>query len=65
MSITPLLLMNNVTGYLCRRETLLKKGKSDIACCTALDTAMYFALVMNIAIVFYLLVDYKTSSLPT
>jgi len=63
MSITLLLLINNITGCFCGRKISSKKNEGYIACCTALDTAMYSTSVMNITIVFYLLVDHKTDPL--
>ena len=63
MSITLLLLINNVTSCFCGRKVSSKKNEGHIACCTALDTAMYSTSVVNITTVFYLLVDYKTDPL--
>jgi len=45
----------------CGREASSKKDESYIAYCTALDTAMYSTLVIDVATVSYLLVDYETS----
>ena len=63
MSITLLLSINNVTGCFCGRKVSSKKNESYIACCTALDTAMYSTSVVNITTVFCFLVDHKTDPL--
>lgn len=52
-------------GFFYRSNALSKNNDNYMACCIALETVIYLASIINIAIISYLFVDYDTGSSPT
>ena len=58
-------MINSIIGYFWERKTLLKNDNNHIAYYTALNTTMYLASVIEVAMVSYLFINYNVDPSPT